>query len=211
MTDGAPAPGGGELSALTTALALKDETRTGWALRGVCDPESVAAHTWGVALLCLLYGDEAGVDVGRALGLAVVHDLAEAETGDVAVRAEAGAQRVPDEEKVARERATIRDLADDLGDASLVDLWAEYEARETPEARFVKDMDLVDMCLQAVVYEREGRYDPGADNEHFEEYEHLDEFFATAEPRLRTDVGRALFAAAREAYEDAKAARADGE
>lgn len=43
-------------------------------------------------------------DRARALRLAVVHGLAEAETGDVAVRAEAGEQAVSDAEKAARER-----------------------------------------------------------------------------------------------------------
>lgn len=199
------------LDALTTALALKDETRTGWALRGVRDPESVAAHTWGVSLLCLLYASEE-VDRDRALRMAVVHDLAEAETGDVAVRAEAGKQAVSDAEKTTRERAALADLADGLPrDEEVRDLWTAYEARDTPEAAFVKDMDLVDRCLQALVYEREGRYDPEAPDasEHFEEYDQLDEFFATAEPRLRTAVGRELFDAARERYEEAKQQRQD--
>lgn len=151
-------------------------------------------------------------DRDRALRLAVVHDLAEAETGDVAVRAEAGKQAVSDAEKTTRERAALAELADGLpGSDELRDLWTAYEARDTPEAAFVKDMDLVDMCLQALVYEREGRYDPDDPDarEHFEEYDHLDEFFATAEPRLRTTVGRELFAAVRERYEAAKRGRHD--
>jgi len=64
-------------------------------------------------------------------------------------------------------------------------------------------MDLVDMCVQALYYEREGRYDPDADDA-FTEYDRLDEFFATAEPRLSTAVGRDLFDRLRAAYEDAK-------
>ncbi|RBI61666.1 phosphohydrolase [halophilic archaeon] len=190
------------IDALAAAFALKDERRTGWQLRGVDDPESVAGHAWGVALLCLQYADEAGVDEDRALRLAVVHDLAEAETGDVATRADADDQRVDGEEKVRRERAAMDDLAAPLSD-DVRALWEEYEARETPAARFVKDMDLIDMCLQALVYERADRY-AGDDGEQFDEYDDLDEFFATAEPRLRTDVGERLFAAIRARYEDAK-------
>jgi putative hydrolase of HD superfamily len=190
------------IDALAAAYALKDERRTGWQLRGVTDPESVAAHAWGVTLLCLQYGDAASVDVDRALRLAVVHDIAEAETGDVATRANDDRQRVDAEAKARRERAAMDDLAAPLDDTVRA-LWEEYEARETSAAQFVKDMDLVDMCLQALVYEREDRY-AGDDGEAFEEYDDLDEFFTTAEPRLRTEVGETLFAEIRRRYEDAK-------
>src|SRR6056297_2108276 len=80
------------LDALLDAYALKDERRTGWQLRGIDAPESVAAHAWGVAYLVLALGDRfrgelPDIDLDRALRLAVVHDVAEAETGDVATRA----------------------------------------------------------------------------------------------------------------------------
>ncbi|WP_435335388.1 HD domain-containing protein [Haloarchaeobius sp. TZWWS8] len=195
--DGPPS----RLSALVRALALKDETRTGWQLRGIADPESVAAHSWGVAYLTVLFADEAGVDRDRAVSMAVVHDVAEAETGDWATRADDTAETYDAEEKAAAELAVVDDLLTDFAHAR--ELWHEYESRNSPEARFVKDMDLVDMCLQAVVYEREKRYQPGA-SDAFEEYDHLDEFFATAEPRLRTDLGRELFDAAKAAYEDVR-------
>jgi putative hydrolase of HD superfamily len=195
-----------DLDALLTAYQLKDEQRTGWQLRNVADPESVAGHSWGVAFLTLAYADEAGVDADEALRLAVLHDVGEAELGDVPTRADPDHQPdVSAAEKEAQEKATVADLADALGDDLRGD-WEQYEAKDTPEARLVKDMDLVDMCVQALLYEREGRYDPDAD-EAFSEYERLDEFFATAEPRLTTEVGRDLYERIRAAYEDAKAER----
>ncbi|MFW5903616.1 MAG: HD domain-containing protein [Halolamina sp.] len=197
-----------ELDALLSALALKDERRTGWQLRGIDDPETVASHAWGVAYLCLLFADRAGVDPDRAVRLAVLHDLAEAKTGDVATRADPTADQPDPERKERREREAIAELLGpfESEDALRAD-WEEYEARSSPEARFVKDMDLIDMCLQALYYEREGRYDPAVDQPAFDEYDRLDEFFATAEPRVRTDVGRALFEAIRERYERAREQR----
>ncbi|RLM40517.1 HD domain-containing protein, partial [Haloarcula sp. Atlit-47R] len=44
-----------ELDSLLEWFELKDELRTGWVLRNIDSPESVAAHTWGTASLCLLY------------------------------------------------------------------------------------------------------------------------------------------------------------
>lgn len=201
-----------ELDALLDALQLKDERRTGWQLRGVDDPESVGAHSWGVAYLCLILGDRfredlANLDVDRALRLAVVHDVAEAETGDVATRADSTVVTAdaPDaEEKEALEREAMAALAGPLPD-HLRDAWEEYEARETPEAILVKELDLVEMCLQALFYERRDRYEPSeGEPATFQEYEALDEFFATAAPRLRTETGRALVAWIRDHYEAAK-------
>lgn len=211
------------LDAVLAAYELKDERRTGWQLRGVDDPESVAAHSWGVAYLVVALGDRLAadlpsVDLDRALRLAVVHDVAEAETGDVATRAsdvtesttdgksgtDATAEADDREAKVAAERAAMRDLAGPLPER-VRDAWEAYEARESPEAVLVKECDLLDTCLQAVRYERGGRYDPErGDPDAFREYDDLDEFFATTEPRLRTDAGRALFAAIRERYRTAR-------
>lgn len=78
--------------------------------------------------------------------------------------------------------------------------WADYEARDTETARFVKDMDLVDQCLQALLYEREDRYEPG-ESDQFDADENLDEFFATAAPRIRTALGEELFEGVRSRYE----------
>ncbi|MDB2245007.1 HD family hydrolase [Halorubrum ezzemoulense] len=211
------------LDALLDAYALKDERRTGWQLRGIDEPESVAAHSWGVAYLVLTLGDRfredlPGVDRDRALRLAVVHDVAEAETGDVATRAADVATRAADvtadddaagdavdrEAKVAAEREAMRDLAGPLPER-VRDAWEAYEARNSPEAVLVKECDLLDTCLQALRYERGDRYDPErGDPDAFREYDDLDEFFATSEPRLRTDAGVELFASIRERYRAAR-------
>jgi putative hydrolase of HD superfamily len=195
--DRAPTVRDDALDALEECVGLKDERRTGWQLRGVDDPESVAAHTWGVSLLSLAFAEEAGVNPDRALRLAVVHDLAEARTGDVPTRADPADEPVDAGEKERRERAAMADLA--APSPALGEAWEAYERRDTPEARFVKDMDLVDMCLQALVYERQGRYDE--DGEFDSNYDRLDEFFATAEPRLSTDIGRDLYDLIRARYD----------
>ncbi|TKX63455.1 HD domain-containing protein [Halorubrum sp. ASP1] len=195
--------------AVLAAYDLKDERRTGWQLRGVDAPKSVAAHSWGVAYLVVTLGDRfredlPGVDLDRALRLAVVHDVAEAETGDVATRADSTADAVDRGAKAAAEREAMSDLAGPLPER-VADAWEAYEARESPEAVLVKECDLLDVCLQALLYERDDRYDPErGEPDAFREYDGLDEFFATAEPRLRTEAGRELFAAVRERYRAAR-------
>jgi len=198
-SDGTDRVGGDdpELDALLSALALKDERRTGWQRRGVSDPETVAGHSWGVAYLCLVLGDRAArsfrergerLDIDRAVRIAVVHDLAEAETGDVP-RGEADPAR-----KRRRERAAMDRLAGPLPDAVRA-AWEGYEA-DDPAAAFVADLDLLEPCLQAVVYEREGRRD-GGDGGDADDFAG---FFETARAELRTPFGRELLDRLRERY-----------
>jgi putative hydrolase of HD superfamily len=180
------------LAYLLRAYRLKDRPRTGWGLRGVADAESVADHSWGTALLCLLFADEAGVDVGEALAIAVVHDVAEAETGDVATRE--GADVTGKAAREAQAMAALAELWPGPASERVRRRWQAYEGRRGPAARFVRDMNLLDMCLQALIYAREGRAHGDAGPAA------LDEFVASAEARAATDVGRARMAEVAAAY-----------
>lgn len=167
---------------LLQAWALKDTVRTGWTLRGVENPESVADHSWGTALLCLVMGPRAGVDVQRCVCMSVVHDLAECITGDIPANT---SRTVSVEEKARLEAgAMTRLLALGASSTDVHALWREYEEKNTPEALFVRDMNLIDMVLQAHIYELAER-----------DRQPLDEFFVTTEKRLGTETGRELFAA----------------
>ncbi len=202
---------------LRAVFRLKDEIRTGWSLRGIADPESVADHSWGTAILCLLYSAKAGVDKDRCVRMALIHDIAEAITGDIPTRADEAVPKIDGREKSRREHLAMDALSTlfsdvdsehsaDIHPGSGVwpdgrELWEEYEAAATDDARFVRDMNLIDMCLQALVYESEGRYDPNVPSSHFPNFKRLDEFFATSEPRVATEVGRSLFREIRRRYE----------
>lgn len=194
-----------KLDYLLHAYRLKEEPRAGWLLRGVADPESVAGHSWGTALLCLLFADEAGVDRREAVEIALLHDLAEAEIGDVPSLADESARPMPQDEKARREAEAMARLEATWpgGPARHVhDRWRAYEGRDGAAAVFVRDMNLIDMCLQALVYERDGRYDPEADLPAFARHPHLDEFFASAESRVESAFGRALFDEVATAYRE---------
>lgn len=73
------------LQTLLHGNQLKRTTRTGWARRGVPDPENVAAHSYGVAHITLILAQllEQPLDLGRALAMAVLHDLPESLTTDI--------------------------------------------------------------------------------------------------------------------------------
>lgn len=194
----------GELLALAgRALALKEEPRQGWLLRGVRAPESVADHSWGTALLCLLFARSAGVDAGRAVAIALVHDLAEVETGDLIARADDGDREVSLAHKAELELAAMARLLPAAA-GEVRELWQAYEERTDAEARFVRDMNLIEMCLQAAIYQEQQRYDPAVTVASRGAFTHLDEFFASAESRLEGELARRLFALLWERYQAAR-------
>jgi putative hydrolase of HD superfamily len=91
-----------------------------------------------MALLAMLQPSDS-LDIGRCVQLALVHDLAEAEVGDLTPL-----DGVPGEEKLRREREAMQYLVHDLLGGSraalrIEALWEEYERRETKEARLVKE------------------------------------------------------------------------
>lgn len=102
--------------------------------------ESVGEHSWHVALGVLLLADYCteDIDVGRAVLLALIHDSAEAVAGDTF----AFGPDVDGQEE--REQAGMDSLAARYPGATvtrLTELWEEYEAQSTPEARFAKGID----------------------------------------------------------------------
>ncbi|HEX2133087.1 MAG TPA: HD domain-containing protein [Actinophytocola sp.] len=109
--------------------------------------ENDAEHSWHLALMVILlaeYADEP-VDVGRTIQLVVVHDLIEIHAGDTPLYDTTAA-----ETQVAREQAAAERLFGLLpaDQARLLrELWDEFEARRTPEARFAKAMDRLEPLL----------------------------------------------------------------
>ena len=130
---------------LLQMLQLKDIERTGWVRAGVNKPESVAAHSWGMAILALkLCPSE--LDLTRVLSICLVHDLAEVIVGDLTPHDD-----IQGDEKHRLEREAMLSMAPEW-----VDLFDEYESASTPEAKFVKTMDKLDMGLQAMNYQQQG-------------------------------------------------------
>jgi len=133
---------------------LKNAVRAGWVLRDVQRPESVADHSYRMAMMTQLLHSEPGIDASRCTHIALVHDLAEALVGDITPF-----DNIPPDEKHRRERVALETIVQSLRghpSAALIQAaYLEYEAAATPEARLVKDLDKLDMVLQALEYERQ--------------------------------------------------------
>ncbi|MEM7127743.1 MAG: HD domain-containing protein [Chloroflexota bacterium] len=150
---------------LGQANHLKMLPRTGWLFAGVAHPESVADHSYATALLVLCLGEAinqswaeeslaAPLDLGYAVKIALIHDLAEAKLTDLPKRA---TDLIGQEVKHQAEEDGMKEiLAGLLNEDDMVQLWQEYCHAASPEARLVKDADKLEMIYQASRYERQG-------------------------------------------------------
>jgi putative hydrolase of HD superfamily len=103
--------------------------------------ENSAEHSWQIALLAasLAHLAETPVDVDRVVGMLLVHDIGEIDTGDTMVYVEEGLA-----ERKAAELASVTRIFGLLPEgprSAFMTLWQEFEDAATPEARFAHAMD----------------------------------------------------------------------
>ena len=133
--------------ALLEALGLKAVARAGWLRSGIKQPESVAAHSWGMSFIAMqLCPPE--LNRQRVIEMCIVHDIAEVRIGDITPH-----DGISPDEKSHLELQAFESMG--LTEKSL-ELFKEYESQSTKESRFVRFVDKLDMALQAEIYEKEG-------------------------------------------------------
>jgi putative hydrolase of HD superfamily len=135
---------------------LKAIPRMGWRVRGVRDGESVAEHSYAVALTAMFLADRMNLDVdmGRLLRIALLHDLPEHMLGDI----HAPATRILGEDvKEAAELRVLERLFEGIenGDEYIA-LWREFADRTSLEGRLIRAVDKLEMFTQAYQYECAG-------------------------------------------------------
>ena len=131
---------------LLQLMSLKSLNRSGWQRVGIENPESVASHSWGMSALALRLCPE-NLDLSKVLSLCIIHDIPEIIVGDL----------TPEDDctnKAKDEHIAMTQIA-----PQWLDLFEEYESGETAEAKFVKQIDKLDMALQAMIYRNEQAID----------------------------------------------------
>jgi putative hydrolases of HD superfamily len=136
---------------------LKAEMRRGWVKKlGMTRAESVADHSYRTALITLIFSDSRGLDTGKALRLALLHDLPEAIVGDAMPEERSGKR------KTEMETKAMKELLSELPEqerALYLEAWEEFIDGKTAEARLVRQADKLEMAIQAWEYANE-RGDP---------------------------------------------------
>jgi putative hydrolase of HD superfamily len=136
----------GTIDFLRAAEALKTATRSGWTSAG--ERESVAEHTWRLCLMAMtVHAEFPDVDFARLVKICIVHDLGEAIGGDVPApeQAKRGVSKSADERRDLLR--LLAPLPERLRD-EITDLWDDYEAATSPEAKLAKALDKLETILQ---------------------------------------------------------------
>ncbi len=161
---------------------LKSIKRKGWVSKACIDAnvaESVADHSFMLAVIALIISDIKGMDTCRAVKIALLHDLAESIVGDYMP------EEIDKEEKTRLEDDAMRELfsllSEDIAREYAL-LWEDYLKGESKEAMLVHELDKFEMALQARVYELAG-YDAVL----------LKQFYDYAKPYMNNEIIKDLF------------------
>ncbi|MCW2904706.1 MAG: Phosphohydrolase [Streptosporangiaceae bacterium] len=109
--------------------------------------ENDAEHSWHLAMMVTVLAEHSDepIDVGHTVKLVLVHDLVEIYAGDTPLYDPvAGADQ---DEREARAADRVFGLLPADQGGRMRELWDEFEARRTPEARFAKAMDRLQPML----------------------------------------------------------------
>jgi putative hydrolase of HD superfamily len=177
----------GVLTFLRAAERLKTVLRSGWTSAG--QQESVAEHSWRLCLMAmLLYGHIPEIDLARLLKMCLIHDLGEAIGGDVPAPAQKAG-----ESKAGQERNDLIQLIAPLPPAlrqEIMELWDEYEAAGSPEAKVAKGLDKLETILQHNQGRNPANFDYAFNLDYGQRYTAADPIMSALRERLDEETAR---------------------
>lgn len=153
---------------------LKRIPRRGWVLRGVKNPETIAAHTFRMIIFAWLLSKKKKLNVNKIIKISLIHDLCETYAGDTTPydslifdkkewakvtqkwpRFSKKEKEKLFQEKYKKENRALKKLILNLPPdlkKEIRNLWIDYEEGLTREGRFVRQLDRVENLLQALEY-----------------------------------------------------------
>ena len=175
-----------DFSFLSAVGKLKTQLRSGWLfyLPDSAHHETVAGHSFRVGIMAMF--SQNGLNKEKCIKMALVHDLCEAFCGDLVLeewlspeqrlffkKIGKSVKSRTDEHKLEFESLKlVLGTQNDSNLKEIQELWLEYEDQQTPESKFIKELDKLEMLVQAKEYEMSH---PKLD---------LTEFFTTAIPEV---------------------------
>ncbi|GKS67604.1 oxetanocin [Nitrosarchaeum sp.] len=154
-----------------TSAKLKKIPRQGWIDKlSLNTPESVADHTFSMAMMGMIFSDLEDYNTEKILKIILLHDLAESIIGDITP------QQISKERKIELENNAMEEILSNLPDKiqkQYNNFWIEYQLNHSKEAQLVHQIDKLEMALQAKIYSNEG---------HSKDL--LDSFFNTAKNEI---------------------------
>jgi len=151
---------------------LKDIVRSGYAFLG-SGKESIAEHSFMTAFICFaMAGIDPDINSEKLVTMALVHDIAEARTGDFNYVEKK--YSIVDEDKAISHLTKHLPFGDDI--KNLID---EFNSGETKEAKLAKDADQISFILELKKLDDLGAKGP-------------EKWLPVVLERLKTDTGRQI-------------------
>jgi len=137
-----------------TVVNLKKISRQGWIDKlSIKNPESVADHSYSMAIMGMVLSDLENYDSERILKMILLHDLAESKIGDFTP------EQINIENKIQLENTAFNEIIEHLPDSikeQYLEIWQEYQENTSPESKIIHQIDKLEMALQAKTYQNEG-------------------------------------------------------
>ncbi len=154
---------------------LKKMPRRGWVINQIKNPESIADHTFRATMMSWIFGKEKGLNTGKIVKMALIHDLCEVYAGDTTPydsvlpkdknklkklmktwpRFSNAKRKLLVQKKFKKEKKALEKLIAKLPSnlkEEIKALWLDYEKKLTPEGRFFSQADRMESFLQALEY-----------------------------------------------------------
>lgn len=111
-------------------------------------PENDAEHSWHLAVMAIVLAGHSNVsiDIAKVVNMVLIHDIVEIDAGDTFIYDTTKSHVNTTDERLAAHR--IFGMLPPDQAAGLIAVWEEFEAGETPEAKFAKAMDRLEPLLQ---------------------------------------------------------------
>jgi|FLOH01.1.fsa_nt_gi putative hydrolases of HD superfamily len=163
-----------QIDLIRNALKITKLKRSGWVAKEIKEPESVADHSYGAAFLAMTIDLPEGLDRCRVIKMALIHDVGESIIGDIIW--EKGDKTMHDvyENKRDKEEAALKEIFKDHPEE--LELSIEFYELKTPTAKFVKELDKLEMAFQALAYEEQV-----SDNRLIEFWENTEKYLISKE------------------------------
>jgi len=122
-----------KLKSILRATRLHDNSRF----------ENSAEHSWHVALYAMVLTDHRpiGSDPFRVIKMLLVHDIVEIDAGDAPIHGDFNKEEMARKEQIAADRLFSLLPVDQAREFRA--LWDEFEAAQSPDARFAKALDRI--------------------------------------------------------------------
>ena len=137
-----------------TAANLKKISRQGWIDKlSIDNPESVADHSYSMAIMSMVISDLENCDSEKMMKMALLHDLAESKIGDYTP------EQISNEKKTSLENNAFNEIIENLPDlikSQYLEIWQEYQENNSTESKMIHQIDKLEMSLQAKTYQKEG-------------------------------------------------------